>query len=128
MQTMSENVTPERRKMVVDLFHAIDSQDIDGLLSFLAPEATQRFGNQEPLRGHDEIRAAHEVFYGTIQSMSHETVGLWEWDGTVAVRVNATYVRLDGEAVTLPAVALLRESDGLIVEYEVFVDMAPVYV
>lgn len=124
---MSEQATSQRRQMVLDLFRAIDSQDIDGLLAYMTPEATQRIGNQEPLRGHEQIRAAHVDFYRTIDSLSHELTGLWEWDGTVVIRINATYTRLDGLAVTVPAVTIFRESDGLIVEYEAFVDMTPVF-
>ena len=124
---MSEQVTPQRQHMVLDLFRAIDSQDIERLLSYMAPEATQRFGHQEPLRGHEAIRAGNVRFFNTIESVSHEITGLWEWDGTVVVRINATYVRLDGLAVTVPAVTIFREADGQIVEYEVFVDQAPVF-
>lgn len=124
---MSEQATSQRRQMVLDLFRAIDSQDIDGLLAYMTPEATQRIGNQEPLRGHEQIRAAHVDFYRTIDGLSHELTGLWEWDGTVVIRINATYTRLDGLAVTVPAVTIFRESDGLIVEYEAFVDMTPVF-
>lgn len=113
--------------MVLDLFRAIDAKDVDGLLDHLAPDAIQRFGNQEPLRGHEQIRAANVAFYSAIDSLSHEVTGLWEWDDTVVVRIDATYTRLDGVAVTVPAVSIMRESGGLIVEYQVFVDMTPVF-
>ena len=89
-------------------------KDIDGLLAYMTPEATQRIGNQETLRGHEQIREAHVAFYGTIDSLSHEVTGLWQWDGTVVVRSNATR-RLDGVAVTVPAVTIFRESHGWIV-------------
>jgi ketosteroid isomerase-like protein len=123
---MSEQITAERRAKVLDLFHAIDSKDIDSLLSFMAPDVTQRFGNQEPLGGHDEIRARHEEFFSTY-TVSHEITGLWEWDDTVVVQINASYERTDGLEVTVPAVSIIREADGQIVEYEVFVDMAPLF-
>jgi ketosteroid isomerase-like protein len=124
---MSEQITSPRRQMVIDLFRAIDSKNIDGLLAHMTPEATQRFANQEPLRGHEQIRAGNAAFFSAIDTLSHEITGLWEWDGTVVVRINATYTRLDGLAVTIPAVTIFRESDGLIGEYEVFADMAPVF-
>lgn len=124
---MSEQITSPRRQMVLDLFRAIDAKDVDGLLSHLAPDATQRFGNQEPLRGHEQIRAANAAFYSAIDSLSHEVTGLWEWDDTVVVRIDATYTRLDGVAVTIPAVSIMRESGGLIAEYQVFADMTPVF-
>jgi ketosteroid isomerase-like protein len=124
---MSEQVTTEHRQLILDLFAAIDAKDVEGLLAHLAPDATQRFGNQEPLHGHQEIGAANAAFFSTIESLSHEVTGLWESDDTVIVRIDATYVRLDGRSVTLPAVSIIRESDGLIVDYQVFVDMAPIF-
>jgi ketosteroid isomerase-like protein len=125
---MSVTTTAERHAMVLHLFRAIDSFDVDGLLSYLKPEATQTFGNQEPLRGHEAIRAANVAFFSTIDSLKHEITGLWEVDGTVIVRINATYGRRDGTAVTLPAVTIFSESDGLIDSYQVFFDVAPVVV
>ncbi len=124
---MSEQVTSPHRPMVVDLFHAIDAKDVDGLLSRLAPDATQQFGNQEPLRGHEQIRDANAAFFGSIERLSHEITGFWEWDDVMVVRISATYVRMDGVGVTVPAVSILRESAGLIVEYQVFTDMTPVF-
>lgn len=124
---MSHHVTTERRQKILDLFEAIDAKDVEGLLAHLAPDATQRFGNQEPLHGHQEIGAANAAFFNTIESLSHEVTGLWESDDTVIVRIDATYVRLDGRSVMVPAVSIIQESDGLIVDYQVFVDMAPIF-
>jgi ketosteroid isomerase-like protein len=114
-------------QMIDELFRAIDAKNVDALLWFLAPGATQRFGNQKPLRGHEQIREANEEFFGAIDSIHHEVTGLWESDDTVVVRLRASYARLDGLTVTIPAVSILRSSDGLIVEYEVFADMTPVF-
>jgi ketosteroid isomerase-like protein len=124
---MSEQIMSRRRQTIDGLFRAIDAKDVDGLLAHLAPDATQRFGNQEPLRGHEQIRAANEEFFGAIDSMIHDVTGLWEWGDTIVVRLDASYTRVDGLTVTVPAVSIMRESDGLIVEYQVFVDMTPVF-
>jgi ketosteroid isomerase-like protein len=123
---MTEQTT-SRRQMIVELFRAIDAKDVAGLLGHLAPDATQRFANGEPLRGHEQIGAANAAFFSTIDSLRHEITELWEFDDTVIVRISATYTRLDGVAVTVPAVSIIKEADSLIVEYEVFVDMAPVF-
>ena len=124
---MSEQTTSQRRQVIDDLFRAIDAKDVDGLLAHLAPDATQRFGNQEPLRGHEQIRAATEEFFGAIDSLRHDVTGLWEWDDTLVVRLDASYTRLDGLTVTVPAASILTVSDGLIAEYQVFADMTPVF-
>ena len=124
---MREQTGSQRGQVIDDLFRAIDAKDVDGLLAHLAPDATQRFGNQEPLRGHEQIRAANEAFFGAIDSLRHDVTGLWEWDDTIVVRLEASYTRLDGLAVTIPAASILTVLDGLIAEYQVFADMTPVF-
>jgi ketosteroid isomerase-like protein len=124
---MSEQTTSQRGQVIDDLFRAIDAKDVDGLLAHLAPDAIQRFGNQEPLRGHEQIRAANEAFFGAIDSLRHAVTGLWVWDDTIVVRLDASYTRLDGLTVTVPAASILRVSDGLIADYQVFADMTPVF-
>ena len=59
--------------------------------------------------------------------MRHDVTGLWECDDTIVVRLDASYTRLDGLTVTVPAASILTVSDGLIAEYQVFADMAPVF-
>jgi ketosteroid isomerase-like protein len=124
---MSNNVTEGRLAMLHRLFDAIDAKDTDGLLSFLAPDATQTFANQDPLHGHDEIRSANDEFFAMIPSIKHDVIGAWEWDGTIIVHLWATYGRPDGRSVTVPAVTMLTESDGLITDYQVYVDQGPVF-
>ena len=124
---MTEQIMSQRRRLIDELFRAIDAKDVDGLLAHLAPDATQQFGNQEPLRGHDQIRLANEEFFGAIESLRHDVTGLWEWDDTIVVRLDASYTRLDGLTVTVPAATILTVSDGLIAEYQVFADMTPVF-
>jgi ketosteroid isomerase-like protein len=124
---MSEQTTSQRGQVIDDLFRAIDAKDVDGLLAHLAPDAIQRFGNQEPPRGHEQIRAANEAFLGAIDSLRHAVTGLWVWDDTIVVRLDASYTRLDGLTVTVPAASILRVSDGLIADYQVFADMTPVF-
>jgi hypothetical protein len=121
------HVSAQRHAMLVDLFGAIDTQNVNRLLNFMTPTATQRFGNQEPLVGRDEIRAGNEAFFASIAGLRHEIVDAWESHGTVAIRLNISYVRLDGAEVAVPGVTMLHERDGLIDTYEIFLDMAPVF-
>lgn len=123
----AHGVSVERRRMVAEMFTAIDAKDVDGLLRYLAPDASQRFGNAEPLRGHDEIRAGNVAFLDSIASIRHEVTGLWESEEGVICRLQVTYTRHDGRSVTIPGVTMFREEHGLIVEYEVYFDVAPVF-
>jgi ketosteroid isomerase-like protein len=125
--TAQTGVSDTRRQMVANMFTAIDEKDVDGFLNHMAPDAVQRFGNGEPLRGHAEMRVGNAAFIDSLASMHHEVLSLWESDDGVVCRLRVTYGRLDGTAVTLPGVTIFREEDGLISEYLVFFDVAPVF-
>jgi ketosteroid isomerase-like protein len=125
-QTLSA-VSDERRAMIAEMFAAIDDQDTEKLVGYFSAEGTQRFGNGAPLRGHDEIRQGNLAFFSSIESLSHEILTLWESEEGVVIRLSVTYGRRDGSSVTLPAVTIIRERDGLIGEYEVYFDVEPVF-
>ena len=38
-----------------------------------------------------------------------------------------TYTRKDGGTVTVPVVTIYREGDGGIVDYRIFIDLAPLF-
>jgi ketosteroid isomerase-like protein len=125
-QTLSA-VSAQRRAMLAEMFGAIDRKDVESLLGYFAPDGTQRFGNAAPLRGHDQIREGNTAFLGSIAGLSHEILTVWESEEGVVIRLSVSYERLDGSAVTLPAVTIIREQEGLIQGYEVYFDIAPVF-
>lgn len=127
MTATTLHVSEARAKMLTDMFASIDNKDVEALLGYLAPDATQRFANQPPLQGHDAIRAGNEAFLSSIKSLSHELVDAWEFDGTVVIRLEVSYVSLTERHTTIPVVTVFHERDGIIELYEVFFDIAPVY-
>lgn len=121
-------VTAEREEMVKGLFDAIDRRDVEAMVASFEPDGTQQFGNQPPLVGHAEIQAGNTGFLSSIAGLRHEVTGLWEADATVIVRLLVHYERLDGRAVTLPAITIFSETPaGLIDHYQVWFDVAPIF-
>jgi ketosteroid isomerase-like protein len=127
MTAGAADVREATRSRVHELFAALDALDVDGLLAFFSPDVVQRLGNAEPLRGHDEVRSAVGEFTASVDSISHHITGLWEWDDTVVVRLQVTFGRQDGRVVTVPAVTIMHDRDGLIDEYDVYFDVTPVF-
>lgn len=75
------------------------------------------FGDGAPLYG----RGAIEEFFATFKGLSHRVRREW----TVA---DVTCTRLDDQHVTLPAVSIRRVgADGLIADFRVYADLAPVF-
>jgi ketosteroid isomerase-like protein len=110
-----------------DMFRASDALDVDGWVAYLAPGVRFRFGNADPLTGREAVRQAVAEFFTTISGLRHTIVRDWRADDMIIQKLEVTYTRRDGKTVTVPAVNLLRVSDGLIADYEIYVDLAPVY-
>jgi hypothetical protein len=71
----------------------------------------------------------HDVwaqFCDGIDGLSHALVERWEDPATI-VEADVTYTRKDGGTVTVPVVTIYREADGLIRDYRVFIDLAPLF-
>ncbi|MFH9075487.1 nuclear transport factor 2 family protein [Streptomyces alboflavus] len=110
------------------LFTKIDGKDLHGVTALLAEDATMSFGNGEPLVGREAILAANTAFMETIAALRHRIVDSWVIDDTTIAVTEVTYTRLDMREVTLPAVTIWRvREDGLIVEFRVVLDLAPLY-
>lgn len=115
---------PEARAV----FQLVDSRDAHALVEMMAEDATMVFGNGEPLHGRDAILAANDAFMSTVQGVRHSIRNEWTVDDATIADTEVTYTRLDGKEVTIPVVSIWRvRDDGLINDYRVFLDLAPVF-
>jgi ketosteroid isomerase-like protein len=110
------------------MFRDIDRMDADAWAAYLAPDAVMRFGNADPVHGRQACRDALQGFYDTIAGLRHEVSGQWEDDASTVVEATVTYTRGDGREVAVPVVTIYRtNSDDLIADYRVYIDLAPVF-
>jgi ketosteroid isomerase-like protein len=109
-----------------NLFEDIDTKDADRWAVHLADDAVMRFGNGEPVRGREACRDALAAFWDTIEGVRHDPVRQWETDTATIVEAMITYTLPGGRQVTVPGVTIYRtDDDGLIDDYRVFIDLAP---
>ena len=101
--------------------------DMDGFLSFMAEEAQFRFGNNEPARGHDQIRGAIGEFWDSIEDLHHEFTGIWEQDDVVVLEASIRYTKLDGEAVYIPVTTIIERDGETVTASRIYGDMALLY-
>lgn len=103
--------------------------DLDKLATLFAEDARVTFGNEPPYKGLSEIRDGVKGFFDTIAGIQHTLLRVWRIDDDTIVHVTATYQRKDGTEVTLPAATIYHADDnGKIDEYQVFLDVTPIYV
>lgn len=117
---------------VSHLFASIDAMDADAFVAHFADDAVFRFGNGEPAQGRAAVREALAGFFGAIGGLHHVVTGVWrgEWERgpVLSVETAVTYTRADGsQTPTLPATSTLRLEDGVIQDYRIFVDAAPLF-
>jgi uncharacterized protein (TIGR02246 family) len=110
------------------VFRTIDSMKPDSIAELFAEDATMVFGNSAPLVGRAAISAGIEGFFSTIMSLQHRIVREWHVAADTVAETEVTYYRLDGNSVAIPVVSIWYVGDdGLIKDYRVFFDLAPVY-
>ncbi|TKK88579.1 nuclear transport factor 2 family protein [Herbidospora galbida] len=110
------------------VFDVVDTFDPDEFVKLLAEDATLRFGNAAPNKGREAIAAGLRGFFSTIGGLRHRIVRTWETGADVVAETEVTYTRLDGGETGVVAVSIWTVGDdGLITDYRVFVDLAPLY-
>jgi uncharacterized protein (TIGR02246 family) len=110
------------------LFQTVDTFDPDAFAKLLAEDATMVFGNAEPLVGREAVADGLRAFYATIGGLRHRIVRHWRVGADSIAETEVTYHRLDGKDVSAAAVTIWRtRDDGLISDYRIFIDLAPLY-
>jgi ketosteroid isomerase-like protein len=109
------------------IFADIDSFDVDRFVAHLTPDVTFRFGNADPIHGRDAVREAVLGFWGTIDGLTHHLVKVIESGDTMVAKINVEYVRKDGKHVTVPNADILEFSGDLVRDWQIYIDLAPVF-
>jgi hypothetical protein len=111
-----------------EILTMIDQMDPDAMVPFFAEDATVVMGNNEPLVGLPAIVAANTAYLQLIKGIHHDLRSEWMVDATTIAVADVTYTRLDDKQVTIPAVSIWRVGDdGLIADFRVYYDLAPVF-
>ena len=118
----------DAQKWSEDFFRLVDLGDADGIAERVTEDASLTSGNGEPVVGREAIRATIKQFRATITSLHHDIVRAWSVPEGVIAELKVAYVRLDGGALTLPCTNIFHIDDaGLVSDYKIYMDMAPVY-
>lgn len=109
------------------LFASIDAMDTESFLSFIAEDATFRFGSAPAVKGHAEIGAGVGGFFTTIAALQHDVQRTVVDGNAVVCEGEVTYTRHDGSKITLPFVNVFEVAGGLISLYRIYIDVGPLY-
>ena len=110
------------------LFAIVDDGTPEEFAALLTEDAVLRFGNADPVSGRDNIRQMSKEFRESLAGLHHDVLSAGRIGDTVMAELAVTYVRHDGQTVTLPcANAFDVTDDGLIKRYQIYMDIAPVF-
>ena len=124
--TTTQETQPVRT--VRDLIAAVDRRETETAASYLTDDVRFRFGSAEEIAGKPAVEAMSRAFYESIAGIRHTFLGLWQvTDDTVACVMDVHYERLDGRALTLPCANVFRFRAGLVDDYRIYMDVAPVF-
>jgi ketosteroid isomerase-like protein len=108
------------------LFRSIDERDWRTFGSFLTPDVVFRYGSAPAVSGHAAVLGAADGAVAPFASVRHELSAFWDSGSRMAMEGQVTYALADGRSVTLPFVNVFGMRDGLIAEYLIYIDPAPV--
>lgn len=112
---------------VAGIFADIDAFDPDKFVMNLAEDVRFQFGNNDPAIGREAVREAVAGFFSVIESLTHRIRATYD-DGDVTVaRIDVEYVRKDGQHVTLPNADILTFDGELVSDWQIYIDLAPVF-
>src|ERR1700684_805250 len=112
---------------VAAIFADIDAFDPDKFVAHLTENVTFRFGNAEPAIGRAAVRDAVAGFFATIDGLQHHILNVWDAGDTTVAKIDVKYTRKDGKHVTIPNADILVFDGELVSNWQIYIDVAPVY-
>ena len=112
---------------VAPILADIDGMDAGKFISHLTPDVRFRFANMDPAIGHAAVKEGVEGFWTTIDGLTHHILKVHEVGDTVIVQIDVEYRRKDGKSVTVPNCDVLVFDGDLVRDWQIYIDLAPVF-
>jgi ketosteroid isomerase-like protein len=112
---------------VAAIFADIDAFDPDKFVAHLTPDATFRFANADPVTGRAAVKEAVTGFFSSIAGLTHHILNVYEVGDIAIAQVDVEYRRLDGKSVTVPNADILVFDGDLVRDWQIYIDVTPVY-
>ena len=109
------------------IFADIDAMDAGKFIGHLTPDVRFRFANADPALGRAAVKQGVEGFWTTIDGLTHHVINSYEVGDTVIVQIDVEYRRKDGKSVTVPNCDILVFDGDLVRDWQIYIDLAPVF-
>jgi ketosteroid isomerase-like protein len=106
----------------------LDRKDLHAYGSMLADDVVLQMNSAEPVRGKQAVLEGLGYYWPSFGSIKHDLLNIYGTDDSFVLEALNHYTRLDGEAVTLRAVAITdRNAQGLVTAVRIYTDTAPLF-
>lgn len=112
---------------IAAIFADIDAFDPDKFVAHLTPDAKFRFANADPVTGREAVKEAVTGFFSSIDGLTHHILNVYESGETVIAQIDVEYRRKDGKSVTVPNSDILVFDGDLVRDWQIYIDVTPVY-
>ncbi len=107
---------------------AMDGKDLDAYGGYLADDCVMFINNDGPVTGKAAILGMLGPYWQSFATIEHDLLTILGDDGEFMLEALNDYRRLDGDAVTLRAVAVTaRRDDGQVASVRLYTDTAPLF-
>ena len=114
-------------ELLTDYYAAMEAGDPTGFGAYYADDMTLTFGNSPTITGRQNIIDTMTAVLGTVRSLHHDLVNLWQLDhGVVVYESVGVWNLFDGQQVAIPACTVLGIVEGKFTDQRIYVDNAPV--
>jgi hypothetical protein len=110
---------------LTDFYKKVDALDVDAAAAGFAAGGSMRFGSNEPMVGHDAVRAGLAWVFSNYRRMTHDFTNVWVNGDTVLLEATVSYELPDGHVVPLPALTVIERRDGKIENLRIFSEPIP---
>ena len=73
------------------------------------------------------MKEAVAGFFSSIDGLTHHILNVYESGETVIAQIDVEYLRKDGKSVTVPNADILVFDGDLVSDWQIYIDVTPVY-
>lgn len=117
----------DAQQLASAVFSAVDAMRPEDFGSHLTEDCTFVFGNWPAAEGRQAAVGAVSDFFAGIDGISHDIQDVWREGDAVVVRLGVTYLRKDGQKLTLPCANIWKIAGDKISDYRIYMDVNPVF-
>lgn len=112
----------------LEYLRILDAQDLDAYAALLAEDVEMIQNNMDPVKGREAVRAGLAEYWQSFGELEHDLLNIYGSDRNFVLEALNHYSRLDGEPVTLRAVAFTdRDGEGRVASVRFYTDTAPLF-